>query len=205
MIRARHHWLYEWFFDHFIRVKMTFHFREIKVVSRFEDHQLPVLLIGNHGSWWDGFFGRRVSQHIFDRRFHVMVLEKELAKRKFLSRLGAFSIRKSSRSLIQSLDYASSLLQNPRNLVMIFPQGQLQSVHLRPLKFEAGWHRLLRSPTPFQIVFMATLADYGSKPRPVIWHYLENFSLSTAVSPPDIERAFNDFMDRCYTQQSNNI
>jgi 1-acyl-sn-glycerol-3-phosphate acyltransferase len=203
MIKARHHWFHEWFFDSFIRMKQPFHFREVRLWNNFHDNGMPVLLLANHSSWWDGFFARRLSQTLFKRKFHVMVLEQELARRRFLSRLGAFSIKKGSQSVIETLKYTGGLLEDPGNLVLIFPQGHLQSVHLRPLKFENGWFSLLKkASTPFQIVFMVTLFDYGSKPRPVVNHYLESYNGGETVDSHGVEAAFNEFLNRCITLQT---
>jgi hypothetical protein len=49
--------------------------------------------------------------------------EEQLATRMFLNKAGAFSIKPGSRSAIESLNYASSLLYEPENLVVVFPQG----------------------------------------------------------------------------------
>ena len=206
MIKARHHWFYEWFFDNFIRMKMSVHFREVRLWNNFHDQGLPVLLLANHSSWWDGFFARRLSKSVFKRRFHVMVLERELARRRFLSRLGAFSIKKGSQSVIHTLDYTATLLKDPGNLVLIFPQGHLQSTHLRPLQFESGWYSLMKkTDTPFQIVFMVNLFDFGSKPRPQVDQYLENYQGGDLSDAAGVEAAYNEFLERCITLQTQGI
>lgn len=204
MIKARHHWFYEWFFDGFVRLRMKFLFRQVRIHQNHRDNGQPILLLGNHSSWWDGFLAWQMCKKIYRRRFHVMVLERELSKRRFLSRLGAFSINKNSRSLINTLDYAAGLLQDPGNLVMIYPQGELQSVHLRPLKFQEGWQRLIKKTgSPIQLVFLVSLSDFGSKPRQVINHYLEEYS--GEADPVKLEAAYNNFLERCIKHQNHNL
>jgi 1-acyl-sn-glycerol-3-phosphate acyltransferase len=206
MIKARHHWLYEFLIGSYVRMRMKISFRKVRIHSEIKNKNIPVLLLGNHSSWWDGFFARKVNKQIFRRRFHVMVMEKELRKVIFLSRMGAFSINKQSRSMVNTLDYTAEILSHPENLVTIFPQGQLQSVHQRPLKFEKGWFSVLKKArNPVQVIFMVCLSDYGSKPRPVINIYLEEYMPGKEFSAPHIEQLYNDFLERCVLLQNENL
>ncbi len=175
MIKAEHHPFHEHFFGAYLWVHIRLAFRHIRIHSNFTDNGNPILLIGNHFSWWDGFIARHVNIKVLKRKLHLMMDEEQLAKRKFLSRLGAFSIRKSSRSAIESLHYAASILNDPGNLLVLFPQGRFQSLHRQPLTFEKGWFRIIQeSPPNIQIVFMAALTDYFSSPRPGLDIYLES-------------------------------
>ena len=56
-----------------------------------------------------------------------MVREDTTVQLQYLKYGGAFSINKKSRDMLQSLDYAAELLNDPQNLVLIFPQGKLYS------------------------------------------------------------------------------
>ena len=56
-----------------------------------------------------------------------MILEDTVQSVFFLKYMGAFSITKQSRQMMESLAYAGELLQDPQNLVLIFPQGRLYS------------------------------------------------------------------------------
>jgi 1-acyl-sn-glycerol-3-phosphate acyltransferase len=175
MIEAAHHPVYEKFFGAYLWIHMRLTFRHVKIHSTFQDNGKPVLLIGNHFSWWDGFIARHVNINLFKRQLHLMMEEDQLATRRFLSRLGAFSIKKNSRSAIDSLNYAASVLNDPGNLLVVFPQGRFQSLHQHPLTFEKGWFRIIQKAQPdIQIVFMAALTDYFSSSRPGLDIYLEN-------------------------------
>lgn len=175
MIKAEHHPFHDYFFGAYLWAHMRLAFRHIRIHNNFTDNGNPILLIGNHFSWWDGFFARHVNLKLFKRQLHVMMDEEQLAKRMFLRRLGAFSIKKNSRSAIESLNYAISVLEDSRNLLVLFPQGQFQSLHQHPLTFEKGWFRIIHKSQPnIQIVFMAALTDYFSSPRPGLDIYLES-------------------------------
>ncbi len=174
MIKAAHNRFYDAIFGLYLQVHMRLAFRSIEIKDDFVDQGGSVLLIGNHFSWWDGFIARHVNNKVLHRKLHLMMDEEQLSKRRFLSKLGAFSIRKSSRGAIESLDYASEVLQDPDNLLIVFPQGRFQSLHQHPLAFEKGWFRILKNaPQHLQIVFMATLADYFASPRPGLSIYLQ--------------------------------
>jgi 1-acyl-sn-glycerol-3-phosphate acyltransferase len=203
MIRAAHHRLYLWFFGTFIRLMMRMHFRKVSVHGSVKAEGKSLLLMGNHFSWWDGFFALHISKKVFKRKLYVMMLEDQLNERPFLRRMGAFSIKKNSRSAVESLQYASSLLADPGNVVLLFPQGKFQSHHQHPLSFEKGWLRIpQKAKGPFQVVFMAYLTDYFSNPRPELSIYLANFNPSDNYDNQDFEDAYNAFLHHCIQQQN---
>ena len=65
-----------------------------------------------------------------------MVTEENYKKVWFMKYLGAFAIRRNSRSALEALQYAGELLDDHRNLVLIFPQGRLYSQHAAEIDFE---------------------------------------------------------------------
>lgn len=205
MIKANHNRFYEWFFDAYISYMMRSDFREWVVVGDFNDSGGPILMIGNHFSWWDGFFGRRLNQVVFRRKFHLMMLEEQLAPRMFLSKLGAFSIKKKNRDVLESLKYAVELLHEPGNLVMLFPQGKFQSQHDYPLRFDNGWFRILeQAPENTQLVFSACLTDYFAHRRPALTIYLEQRVAQKFSSSRKVEEAYNVFLKNAIRQQTEN-
>ncbi len=101
MIKPKYHPFMIWFFNHYTRINVERNFSKIKILKDFEDNDKAVLMIGNHFSWWDGFFAHYLNMKLLQRRFNVMMLENELKKRMFLNKIGAFSINKGSRSAIE--------------------------------------------------------------------------------------------------------
>jgi 1-acyl-sn-glycerol-3-phosphate acyltransferase len=203
MIKAGHNRLHALFFGSFIRLFMRIQFRKITIHGSIKAEGKSLLVIGNHFSWWDGFFALVVRKKVFGRKLHVMILEEELSKRPFLARLGAFSIKKNSRSATETLRYASDLLNDPANMVLLFPQGKFQSHHQHPLSFEKGWLRIAqKAGGPFQVVFMAYLTDYFAHPRPELSIYLANFDPPEKFDNQDFEDAYNAFLHHCIQQQN---
>lgn len=203
MIKASHHPLYLAFFGTFIRLFLRLQFRRVSVHGSIKAPGKSMLVIGNHFSWWDGFFALAVRKKTFNRKLHVMILEEQLSQRPFLARMGAFSIKKNSRSALESLAYASSLLNKPENMVLLFPQGRFESHHQHPISFEKGWLHIPKNARgPFQMVFLAYLTDYFDHPRPELSIYLQEYSLPGDFDPKTIEDDYNAFLKHCIEQQN---
>lgn len=85
-----------------------------------------LLVYANHPGFWDGFVAHRLGQAAgWDA--YAMMDEQNLARYRFLSRIGAFSVRRGdATSASQSLRYARQLLKRPRSAVFVFPEGELR-------------------------------------------------------------------------------
>lgn len=121
-----------------------------------------------------------------------MVTEDNYKKVWFLKYLGSFSVKKNSRSIIKTLEYAGCLLEDPENLVLIFPQGKLYSAHADQIKFEKGLMNLINiSSKKFQYIFASCFVDYFSKRKPSVTCYLQNWEGAEFTSLQLIKSAYN--------------
>lgn len=161
-----------------------------------------VLLIGNHVSWWDGFWGLRMCNDLFHKRFHVMMLENNLRESRVLRHTGAFSVQPGSRSALFSLNYAAELLNAPGNLLLMYPQGQIQSVYEQEIRFEPGIKRLVAAAAgkPCEIWFYAALVDYMGQPRP-----LASLTIGPANGGEGIEAQYQAFFRQCLAEQRQRV
>lgn len=204
MIKARHKPFYDWFFKWYSHVMLHFHFRELEIHSEVEDDGNAVLVIGNHFSWWDGFIMVEVNNRLWKRYFNVMMLEEQLQNRMFLNKAGAFSIKKGDRSLIESLSYAGELLSDSGNLVLMFPQGEIQTTYTRKFEFEKGVETILKkSQGQPQVIFSAALIDYFSWKQPRLDVYLQKFNYESIPTTPVLQDAYNNFFAEAV--QKNNV
>lgn len=177
-------------------------FRKVAIHDEFEDRGKAVLLVGNHFSWWDGFFAYYLNSKLLKRKIYVMMLEEELRKRMFLNKAGAFSVKKGSRSVIESINYAASVLDDPGNMLVMYPQGEIQSVYTMPLKFEKGIGDIIRrAKGDFQLIFYAALVDYFSFRRPSLSFYLKEHEVKEGFDDGSIESEFNDFFNNSTERQ----
>lgn len=202
MIKAKHNTFYIWFFRRFFHCKESLNFRK---TTFFQDFDIPenqsVLLLQNHFSWWDGFWSYRISSEIFKRKFHVMMLEDQLKKRIFLNKCGVFSIQKNNRNFLNSLTYTAELLQNPNNLVTIYPTGVMQTQHRQIHRFQQGISRLVEdSGSQFAIVMAVILVDYFGFAKPEIRFYLKEYNGERNLE--SIENAYHLFYQSCIDRQT---
>lgn len=193
MIKGRHHWFLYPFFVWYGRMQMKRHFKRIYLSGSVSEPGLPVLIIANHFSWWDGFFIASLNREKLYKKFHVMMLEDQLKKNWFFQHTGAFSVRKNSKSIIESLTYATELLQNPENLVTFFPQGQFESINQGKLHFEKGVEWLLKNlKNDVQVIFVANQVDYFESAKPSLFMHFETYNYK-GKNLQQIEDDFNAF------------
>jgi 1-acyl-sn-glycerol-3-phosphate acyltransferase len=191
IIKARHHWFYYSFFKLYSRCMPRKDFSKVTLHHQIQDRGLPILMLGNHTSWWDGFLALYVNLELFGRKFHVMMLEEELSKRMFLNKSGAYSIKKGNRSSLESLRYTADILGDNGNMAVLFPQGQIRSIMDYPVAFEAGWHRVIKYlDHPVQLIFYMTLTDFFSSRKPQVHIYLYETEYE-GKSVKELETDFN--------------
>ena len=201
MIQARHTPFFVRFFNWYSRRMMHAHFREIRYHNTIQTPQKPVLVIANHFSWWDGFFVVHYNKRFLKKKFHVMMLEDQLKNRSFLNKAGAFSIKKNSRSVIESLKYAGRILSHNNNLLLMFPQGQIQSQHQCQFTFEKGIETILKhSELQPEILFIANLTEYYSHKKPSMDVYFEILD-EPFQTTKRLEEKYNLFFQKCIRSQ----
>jgi 1-acyl-sn-glycerol-3-phosphate acyltransferase len=201
VIRARHTPFFVWFFSLYSKNGLKRHFHSLEFDCVVNTAGRPVLMIGNHFSWWDGFIAYRLNDLFLHKKFHVMMLEEQLASRLFLNKAGAFSIKRNSRSVIESLCYASSLLHEPENIVFVYPQGTITSLHSRPVKFEKGTERIIDGASKkLMILFYVALPDWYSEKKPGLTVRVAEY-LAEERATPAMEDAYNRFLDECISKQ----
>jgi 1-acyl-sn-glycerol-3-phosphate acyltransferase len=219
MIPARHTWFHVRFFRWYTAVRLKRNFSTLTVHPPVADvSDKPLLVIGNHFSWWDGFWILWLNHHYLHKKFHVMMLEEHLRKNSILNKTGAFSIRRGSRDAVESLKYARKILEdgslkNGRTdgsaptarqlpMILMYPQGEIQSMHTRPVTFEKGLEHITRGlEGKIYILMVVVLVDYFSNQKPGLHFYLELFPFTKKLVIEDIESAFNRFLNRSASNQ----
>ncbi|HAJ98707.1 MAG TPA: glycerol acyltransferase [Bacteroidales bacterium] len=203
MIKASHHPVYMWLFRRVILFLMRLFFSKVTIYNQSCKSNKPLLLIGNHFSWWDGFFGLVVAGKVLHKKLFVMMLEQQLNNRMFLSKIGAFSINKNHRSIFETFDYAANILSCAGNALLVFPQGRFQTQGQLPIVFQKGWLRIPKMVGDnLQVVFMVCLTDYFSNIRPGLSIYLCDYHLPPNYQNKDVEDAFNAFYKDCQQKQN---
>ncbi len=144
MIRARHNAWADRIFQSYVTWLFKRHFHAIHLIGQAPETSpdLPLLLLPNHSTWWDGFFVYLLNKKFFRRKPYLMMLEEQLSRYHFFSRLGAFSINlRSAAGMKTSLRYSVDILNEnvtPRPMLCLFPQGELLPWNKRPLIYKNG-------------------------------------------------------------------
>lgn len=201
IIKARHIQFFVRFMSFYSRngLKRNFHNVEFDYIA--DTGERPVLLIGNHFSWWDGFIAYRLNDLCLRKKFHIMMLEEQLETRMFLNKAGAFSIKRGSRSVVESLQYASALLHDHENLVVVYPQGTISSIHRRPVRFEKGVERIIAGASDkLMILFYVALPDWYSEKKPGLKVRVIEYAVMDRTASA-LEETYNMFLDECIARQ----
>ena len=200
MLKSRHHFIVYPFFQHYTRYLLRTRYHTVSIENHFADNGNAVLLIGNHVGWWDGFWAMYLNLKVLKRKFHFMMLEEQLLRYRFFNYTGAFSVDKGSRSVVESIRYASELLNDSKNMLLMYPQGRLHSMYEHHFQFEKGIERMLKNrERKVQVVFSANLVDCFTEPKPSLTIYTENYEGAFTVEA--LEQAYNDFYARCLEKQ----
>jgi 1-acyl-sn-glycerol-3-phosphate acyltransferase len=201
ILKAKHNFIIHPFFKRYAVWIIKRHYKSVCIIGEFEDKKLPVLLISNHISWWDGFWAMYINLKVLKRKYHFMMLEDQLRKYWFFNYTGGFSVNKKSKSMIETINYTSELLTDNKNMVLLFPQGEIQTMHNQNFVFEKGFERILTNKEgKVQIVFLANLVDYFSSPKPGVYFYIQEFSQKVFDSGT-IQESYNDFYRQCIENQ----
>jgi len=147
--------------------------KAFKALKHDEVEVLPchsVLLLCNHFSWWDGFFAGHLAHNYLKRDFFIMMQEDHLQKRMFFNRVGGFSINRKSKEVVEALQYAAKLLDDPNNLVAVFPQGALESNHIDEINIERGIDYIVKKiKGDCQIIYYSAFIEYFESLKPSVY------------------------------------
>lgn len=145
MIRADKRGPLAWWWARYIDGRLRRAFRGIWVRGALPGPDARVLAYANHTNFWDGFLAHAISRAAgWDG--HCAMEEQNLARYRFLRRLGAFSVRRGDpRATVETLRYARGLLRSPGTAVFLFPEGVLRSGARTLAPLERGLEVLARA------------------------------------------------------------
>lgn len=191
MIYPKKNNFFKWMVHTYVDWLTIHHFKEINFDTITVDNSRSVLLLANHFSVWDTIILFRVNRKLLKKKFHVMMLESTSLKEPFLKYAGGFSINKQSKDMINSLDFAAKLLEDPDNMVLIYPQGKLYSNLITELVFEKGIMQVIKKAAgKFQLVFAATFIENFDNLKPVANVHLVSVTDSDFSTISDLQQAY---------------
>lgn len=203
IIKAKHHFFIYPFFQHYTLRQLRKKFHSVKIIGEFDEKKQPVLIIANHMSWWDGFFLMYLNLKRLHRKFHFMMLEEQLRKHWYFNYAGGYSVRKNSKIIFKTLKYTAELLEDKNNMIFIFPQGEIRSMHEQTLTFESGVERIIQyCNNDVHILFVANLIEYFSNPKPTLFIHIQTYD-GTDYTTKYLQNAYNNFYKKAIDYQIN--
>ncbi|MGV8877583.1 MAG: 1-acyl-sn-glycerol-3-phosphate acyltransferase [Sphingobacteriaceae bacterium] len=166
--------VYKWgvlFFGWFFKSR----YNKIVINQATVKPQNSYLLMCNHFSFWDGFLAAYLALHGIHKQqpmkaLYIMSLKKQMQKNWFLKYLGSFSIAPGARSMAESLRYAAEILNTPGNILLFYPQGNLESNYVRHIEFKEGLSKLVpQIKGDCQLIWSSNLVEYFESFKPTIY------------------------------------
>ncbi|MEI8032168.1 MAG: lysophospholipid acyltransferase family protein [Chlorobiaceae bacterium] len=196
MLKVRRSKVYTRWFSWYSRRQFRRHFNSVRVFMQSGvqgmERGTPVVFFANHAYWWDGFWAPLCTEEFFDQYLHIIIEYQQLRKHRFFTRIGAFSLDRSRpRTLPETVRYAAELLTTPsdrQNALWIFPQGRIEHVDKRPLRFYKGTAsiiaKVLEKAPRVHLVSVVSRIDYLEEQKPELFlSFKEPITLSLSDFP----------------------
>lgn len=136
------------------------------------------ILMLNHFGFFDGFFAYYLVFYYFSKMvpikgMYAMSVKKQMEKKPWLKYSGSFSVEPGKRSVDDSLNYAASILNEPGNLLIYYPQGELESAYIRHIDFKDGIYEIVtRTKGNCQLIWCSVLTEYFESLKPSVYFNL---------------------------------
>lgn len=171
MYKVKHSRIARFFYDLYIKREMKKHFSGYRLTAPLPEipADYSLLVTPNHISWWDGFFIDQLFTRHYGKKLHLMMLEKELKKIKFFTKIGAYSITpESASSVIESIKYTREILNNSDNYCVIYPQGEIEPFEKEVLSVKTGIVKMLRTGSKTMVLPVSFKIQYENEKKPYI-------------------------------------
>lgn len=166
-------WFNAWF-SGVARSKIHASFQEVRAYGLDEARALaaeaPLLILSNHTSWWDPLVAIHLSTHLLNTEGHAMMDAKNLRRLPFFALVGAFGVDLDKPSDgAAAMRYAARVLDAPRKMVWVYPQGRERPVTERPLGFRPGSAEIARVAKKARVLPVALRYEHGGSEKPSLW------------------------------------
>ncbi len=129
------------FFRHIVRRYFRRHFRAVMAqgVETLQEHKGPLIVFGNHSSWWDPMLIVLLGDLLLPHRKHYAPIDaRALERYPILRKLGIFPVEMASpRGAAQFLRTATAILRDG-GVLWLTPQGRFADPREFPLAFKPG-------------------------------------------------------------------
>ena len=165
------------------------HFRAVMAQNsqRLRDVRGPLIVYGNHSSWWDPMLIVLLGEILLPHRKHYAPIDAEaLKKYPILSKLGIFPVEMASpRGAAQFLRTAEAVLRD-NGVLWLTPQGRFADPREFPLAFRPGLAVLaLRMPEVPLLPLAVEYTFWDERLPETLLHFGELLELSPKMAPSE--------------------
>lgn len=176
-------------------IKKFFYKIHLENSSTFDNRNpnLPTIIFANHSNWWDGLVAFFLSKNVWNIDAYIMMEIEQLATHKFFSRLGAFSVDKSSAtSAYKAIEYSVDLLKDKNKVLWIFPQGKMLPNDVRPLNFYSGLSNIIKKSGDVSLFSLSFRYEFLMEQRPEIFLKLKPFEIPKKWNAKELTNVLSD-------------
>lgn len=177
--------------------RLRFNKMVIRGITIREEHSY--MLMCNHFSFWDGFWAAYLCFHAIHKQqklkgVYIMVLKKQMQMNPWLKYFGCFSIDPGRASVNESLDYAAQILNTPGNVLLMYPQGNLESNHVRRIVMRDGVNQIIpRIKGSCQLLWSSNLIEYFESLRPSVYFNMLDCGTNHGFDFEELKKEVNRF------------
>ncbi len=123
-----------------------------------------------------------------------MSLKKQMEKKWWLKYCGSFSVTPGTWSVRESLAYAAELLNVPGNILIYYPQGNLESSHIRHIEFKDGVYEIVQHiKGDCQLIWSSNIIEYFESLKPSAYLNLLDCGTSSEFNFEGLKAKVNEF------------
>lgn len=149
----------------------------------------PLVIFGNHSSWWDPLVAMFIADRFFPEFSHYSPIERDaLEKYKMFKKLGFFGIDKSSsRGAIHFLRTSETILKDSKSCIWITPEGQFVDVRNHTVDFEPGLAHLASRCPEVNFLPLAIEICFWEEKRPeLFFQFGPPVTIDSALTKPEL-------------------
>lgn len=169
--------------------------------ERLSDTHGPLIVYGNHSSWWDPMLIVLLGELLFPGRRHYAPIDADaLKKYPILRRLGIFPVEANTpRGAAEFLRTAKAILESG-GVLWLTPQGRFADPRERPLAFKAGLGALaLRMPHVPLVPLAVEYTFWDERLPETLLHMGEPVQISSQVTTAEATQTLEDALATAMT------
>ncbi len=165
------------------------------------------LLLCNHFSFLDGFLAAYLVRHSIHKErgikgLNFMSVKKQMQMNPWLKYTGSFSVSPGKISVGESVAYAAEKLSTPGNVLVLYPQGNLESSHVRDIVMKDGINAIIpQIKGNCQIIWSSNLIEYFESLKPSVYFDMLDCGTNKNFDFETVSKKINSFHKEAIQKQ----